>query len=78
MTDSERLQHALEIALEAGERIRDARHDRDFGHRYKDGQELVTDIDVAVDRRSASAWRPPSRARRASARNSPPTAGRAP
>jgi len=50
MTDNQRLQHALEIALEAGERIRDARHDRDFGHRYKDGEELVTDIDVAVDR----------------------------
>ncbi len=51
MTDNQRLQHALEIALDAGEQIRAARHGRDFGHRYKGGEELVTDIDVAVDRR---------------------------
>ncbi|NWN82749.1 MAG: inositol monophosphatase [Halomonas sp.] len=50
MTDNERLQHALAIALEAGEHIRQARDHQDFGHRYKAGEELVTDIDVAVDR----------------------------
>lgn len=50
MTDDERLQHALEIAREAGEMIRKARHERNFSQSYKAGEELVTDIDVAVDR----------------------------
>ncbi|MDN3520921.1 inositol monophosphatase family protein [Halomonas ramblicola] len=50
MTDAERLQHTIDIAHEAGTLIRDARQGQDFGYRYKQGQELVTDTDVAVDR----------------------------
>lgn len=53
MNDTERLAIILEIAREAGERIRHARRHQDFGRRYKGGQELVTDIDVAVDRHIA-------------------------
>jgi len=49
MTDAERLALAVEIAREAGEMIRQAREQQTFGHRYKRGQELVTDVDVAVD-----------------------------
>ncbi len=49
MTDAERLALAVEIAREAGEMIRKAREQQTFGHRYKQGQELVTDVDVAVD-----------------------------
>ncbi|MFC2993313.1 MULTISPECIES: inositol monophosphatase family protein [Halomonas] len=49
MTDAERLAQAVEIAREAGEMIREAREQQTFGHRYKQGQELVTDVDVAVD-----------------------------
>ncbi|GHE19607.1 inositol monophosphatase family protein [Halomonas urumqiensis] len=49
MTDDERLALTIEIAQEAGEMIRDARERQTFGHRYKKGQELVTDADVAVD-----------------------------
>jgi len=49
MTDNERLALAVEIAREAGEMIREARAAQTFGHRYKQGHELVTDVDVAVD-----------------------------
>jgi len=49
MTDAERLALAVEIAREAGQMIREAREQRTFGHRYKQGHELVTDVDVAVD-----------------------------
>lgn len=49
MTDTERLALAVEIAREAGEMIRDARAAQTFGHRYKQGHELVTDVDLAVD-----------------------------
>ncbi len=49
MTDAERLTLAVEIAREAGEMIREARERQTFGHRYKQGRELVTDVDVAVD-----------------------------
>jgi myo-inositol-1(or 4)-monophosphatase len=51
MTDAERLKHVVEIAQEAGRMIVDARRDQTYGHRYKAGQELVTDVDLAVDRR---------------------------
>lgn len=51
MTDDERLALTVEIAQEAGDMIRDARQRQTFGHRYKKGQELVTDTDVAVDTR---------------------------
>ena len=49
MTDAERLALAVEIAREAGQMIREAREQQTFGHRYKQGQELVTDVDLAVD-----------------------------
>ncbi|MBE0488452.1 MAG: inositol monophosphatase [Halomonas sp.] len=49
MTDAERLILAVEIAREAGEMIREARDRQTFGHRYKPGHELVTDVDIAVD-----------------------------
>lgn len=49
MTPNERLTLAMDIAREAGDLIREARHAQTFGHRYKHGHELVTDVDVAVD-----------------------------
>lgn len=49
MTDAERLALAVEIAKEAGSMISEARDQQTFGHRYKQGHELVTDVDVAVD-----------------------------
>ncbi|MCM2130716.1 inositol monophosphatase family protein [Larsenimonas rhizosphaerae] len=45
----DRLNKAVEIAEEAGRRIIEARQNSNFGQRYKDGSELVTDVDVAVD-----------------------------
>ncbi|QTF91166.1 inositol monophosphatase family protein [Halomonas sp. BM-2019] len=51
MTDDQRLTQAIEIAQEAGDMIRAARQQQTFGHRYKHGQELVTDVDLAVDTR---------------------------
>ncbi len=51
MTDGERLEEAIDIAREAGEMIIEARRRQTFGHRYKPGQELVTDVDLAVDTR---------------------------
>lgn len=50
MTPNARLTLAVEIAREAGEMIAEARRGQAFGHRYKRGQELVTDVDVTVDR----------------------------
>ncbi|SDJ32524.1 inositol monophosphatase family protein [Billgrantia gudaonensis] len=49
MRPQQRLELAVAIAREAGERIIDARREHRFSHHYKDGQELVTDVDVAVD-----------------------------
>ncbi|WP_069383666.1 inositol monophosphatase family protein [Halomonas caseinilytica] len=49
MTPEQRLEIAEDIARQAGRMIRDARTGQDFGQRYKDGQELVTDADVEVD-----------------------------
>ncbi len=40
---------AIDIAREAGEKIVAARHGQAFNQRLKNGQELVTDVDVAVD-----------------------------
>ncbi|MCH4562896.1 inositol monophosphatase [Halomonas sp. EGI 63088] len=51
MTPAERLKIAVDIAREAGRLIVDARSRQTFGHRYKQGHELVTDVDVAVDTR---------------------------
>lgn len=51
MTPVQRLEIAVDIAREAGQMIVEAREGRAFGHRYKHGQELVTDVDVEVDRR---------------------------
>ncbi|MBB3189190.1 inositol monophosphatase family protein [Halomonas cerina] len=49
MTPEQRLEIAVDIAQEAGQLIRKAREQQAFGHRFKDGQELVTDTDVEVD-----------------------------
>lgn len=51
MTPDERLSIAVDIAREAGELIKEARHRQTFGQRYKAGDELVTDADLAVDAR---------------------------
>ncbi|MGP9663357.1 inositol monophosphatase family protein [Halomonas sp. AOP22-C1-8] len=48
-TLKERLDVAVSIAHEAGELIRQARADQSFSQRLKAGDELVTDVDVAVD-----------------------------
>lgn len=49
MSRAKRLEEAIEIAHQAGQAIREARTAQDFGQRYKNGSELVTDTDVAVD-----------------------------
>ncbi|TFH85483.1 inositol monophosphatase [Billgrantia azerbaijanica] len=49
MRPQQRLELAEAIAREAGERIADARREHTFSHHFKRGQELVTDVDVAVD-----------------------------
>ncbi|WP_163575863.1 inositol monophosphatase family protein [Halomonas faecis] len=49
MRPQQRLELAETIAREAGERIIDARREHRFSHHYKDGHELVTDVDVAID-----------------------------
>lgn len=46
---AERLAIAVSIAEQAGDMIRDARHQSRFTRDYKRDDELVTDIDVAVD-----------------------------
>ncbi|WP_422822599.1 inositol monophosphatase family protein [Vreelandella populi] len=48
-TLQERLSLAISIAEEAGELIRQARADQSFSQRLKADDELVTDVDVAVD-----------------------------
>ena len=45
----QRLDLTLAIAREAGERIVEARQRQDFGHQFKQGTELVTDVDIAID-----------------------------
>ncbi|HDZ46861.1 hypothetical protein LCGC14_0120320 [marine sediment metagenome] len=45
-----RLKIAISIAEEAGQVIIAAREQQDFAHRLKKDNELVTDVDVAVDR----------------------------
>ncbi|MGQ4879909.1 inositol monophosphatase family protein [Billgrantia sp. LNSP4103-1] len=49
MLPQQRLELAVAIAREAGERIVAARQNQNFNQQYKKGQELVTDVDVAVD-----------------------------
>lgn len=49
MRPQQRLELAENIAREAGERIVDARREHSFSHHFKQGHELVTDVDVAVD-----------------------------
>lgn len=49
MTPEQRLEIAEDIARQAGRMIQEARSGQGFKHRYKDGQELVTDTDVEVD-----------------------------
>ncbi|WP_106478241.1 inositol monophosphatase family protein [Phytohalomonas tamaricis] len=55
MTPERRLAIAIEIAQEAGERIKQARQNADFKQSYKYGSELVTEVDVAIDEYIASA-----------------------
>lgn len=50
VTLEERLALAVRIAEEAGQMIRDAREQQTFSQRLKAGIELVTDVDVAVDK----------------------------
>lgn len=47
---SERLTIAVEIAELAGRHIHEARQQQNFKQYYKQGSELVTEVDVAVDR----------------------------
>ncbi|MCS2609370.1 inositol monophosphatase family protein [Halomonas dongshanensis] len=49
-THEQRLAKTIEIAEQAGKMILRARQEQRFGQRLKAGEELVTDIDVAVDR----------------------------
>jgi myo-inositol-1(or 4)-monophosphatase len=49
MLPQQRLELATAIAREAGERIVEARQNQTFNQQFKKGQELVTDVDVAVD-----------------------------
>ncbi|TVU70032.1 MULTISPECIES: inositol monophosphatase family protein [Cobetia] len=49
MTLEQRLERATELARMAGERMIKAREEQGFAHHYKKGDELVTDIDVAID-----------------------------
>lgn len=44
-----RLALATQIAEDAGQMIREAREQQNFSQRLKAGEELVTDVDVAVD-----------------------------
>ncbi|HET8791155.1 MAG TPA: inositol monophosphatase family protein [Modicisalibacter sp.] len=46
----ERLVIAVEVAELAGRQIREARQQQNFKQHYKQGSELVTEVDVAVDR----------------------------
>ncbi|WP_251978051.1 inositol monophosphatase family protein [Salinicola avicenniae] len=46
---AERLQHMVRIARRAGDMIVEARQQQNFSHQYKGGDELVTEVDVAVD-----------------------------
>lgn len=50
MSPEKRLEIAKDIAVSAGRLIIAARREGNLHERYKDGQELVTDADVAVDR----------------------------
>nr|WP_297457218.1 inositol monophosphatase family protein [uncultured Halomonas sp.] len=47
---TERLAIAVEIAELAGRHIQEARQLQDFKQHYKQGSELVTEVDIAVDR----------------------------
>jgi myo-inositol-1(or 4)-monophosphatase len=47
---AERLTIAVEIAERAGDMIRDARQEQGFERHYKKSNELVTNVDVAIDR----------------------------
>ncbi len=49
MTPEQRLEIAVDIATHAGRMIVEAREAGGFDHRYKAGQELVTDVDLQVD-----------------------------
>lgn len=50
MTLKQRLTTAIAIAEEAGQMILNAREDQAFSRHMKAGDELVTDVDVAVDK----------------------------
>ncbi|MGC3872368.1 inositol monophosphatase family protein [Halomonas sp. GXIMD04776] len=47
---SQRLATTVEIAEQAGRMILEARQKQNFDQHYKHGTELVTDVDIAVDR----------------------------
>lgn len=49
MSPENRLEIAVDIARHAGRQIVEAREEGGIEHRFKHGQELVTDTDVAVD-----------------------------
>ena len=49
MLPQDRLELAVSIATHAGERITAARQGQAFSQRYKQGQELVTDVDMEID-----------------------------
>ena len=49
MLPQQRLEIAVSIAREAGERIVEARQQQNFQQQLKQGHELVTDVDVAID-----------------------------
>jgi len=46
----QRLEQMMRIARQAGDKIVQARRQQNFSHQYKGGDELVTEVDVAVDR----------------------------
>ncbi|MGQ7248435.1 inositol monophosphatase family protein [Halomonas sp. V046] len=50
MSPEQRLEIAIDIAKAAGQMILAARESDDLQHHFKEGQELVTDTDVAVDK----------------------------
>jgi len=45
----QRLEQMMRIARQAGDMIVQAREKQNFSHQYKGGDELVTEVDVAVD-----------------------------
>lgn len=55
MDHHQRLEQMIRIAREAGDMIVQAREQQNFSYQYKGGDELVTEVDIAVDRHIAAA-----------------------